>query len=80
MKCLKKKELANKSGAGRNILKEYYHLYKQLMFLRKNEPNLTDCSIVAEESEDPKTSEKTRSRYQPHTTTSRKRKYSDDRF
>lgn len=79
MKYLKKKELANKSGAGAKNLKEY-HLFKQLMFLKKNAPNLTDSSILEVESEDPKTSESTRSRYQPHTTTLRKRKYYEDDF
>ncbi|GBP96300.1 Protein FAM200A [Eumeta japonica] len=45
-----------------------------------NAPNLTDCSILKEESEDPKTSENTKSRYQPYATTSRKRKYGEDDF
>lgn len=75
---MKKKESANKSGAGAKKIKEY-HLYKQLMFLKKNVPNLTDSSILEDESEDPKRSETTRSRYQP-ATTSRKRKHCEDDF
>lgn len=58
MKYMKKKESANKSGAGATKIKEY-HLYKQLMFLKKNAPNLTDSSILEDESEDPKRSETT---------------------
>lgn len=40
----------------------------------------TDSSILEVESEDPKPNENTRSRYQPHTSTSRKRKYCEDDF
>jgi hypothetical protein len=73
---LKKQELANKSGAGAKKIKEY-HLFKQLMFLKRNAPNLTDSSII-EESEDPEASENIRSRYKAHTL--RKRKYYEDDF
>ncbi|KAI8441111.1 hypothetical protein MSG28_009371 [Choristoneura fumiferana] len=48
-KYMKKVELSKKSGAGAKYIKEY-HLYKQLMFLYKNAPNLTDSSIEEEET------------------------------
>ncbi|XP_060806043.1 uncharacterized protein LOC132902966 [Amyelois transitella] len=73
-KYTKKVELSKKSGAGAKRIKEY-HLYRQLMFLQKNAPNLTEDSIE-EESQTPNT----RSRYQPYRKTTLKRKPSCDEF
>lgn len=72
-KYLKKLETLNKSGSGASKIKEY-HLYKQLLFLKKNAANLTDSSIMEEDEEDEIIYEKNdykRSRYQP---TPRKKK------
>lgn len=63
-KYVKKLELLKKSGAG-----------KQLMFLKKNEPNVTDDSL-----EEESTTPNTRSRYQPYSKTTPKQKQSCDDF
>jgi hypothetical protein len=44
-KYVKKLKEINKSGAGASKLKEY-HLYKQLLFLKRNDQNETDDSII----------------------------------
>lgn len=73
-KYVKKLELLKKSGAGGRHIKEY-HLYKQLMFLKNNEPNLTDDSL-----EEESTTPNTRSRYQPYSKTTPKQNQSCDDF